>query len=213
MSTIINTAKDCSVRAFMTAAFDSNLRVLIIDGDPTEEELLEAFTTINEEYQDLAGAQQSEGLDLLKQVKYLRARLETVYNFIKIHRTCIAEVGEPFHPALADLKKFGYRLKWDKDSPDVLQFLRDLEAIQRKEKRTEAELLNKMRALEVIEQRSKGRKDASPKQQRIGFVSLLNSLGKYGFQIDKDKTSMEELALMTKDYTANMEAQINKKRR
>lgn len=211
MSEIINTAKDCSIRAYMAAGFDDNLKVLIISGEPSDQELLEAFEAIHEEYMELSGSGSSGDYILIKQVKYLRARLESIYNFIKIHRTCIAEIGEPFHPAIADLKKLGHKLNWDPEKPDVAKFLKDLDAIKRKERRTESELMNKLRALEVLQEREKGQ-HRSQQQQRIAFVAMVNNLGKAGYRIDKDKTSMEELGLMTRDYLAELEALNNKKR-
>jgi len=210
MTQIINTAKECTVRTYMAAGFEGNLKVLIVSGEASDQELAEAFESIHEEYITLAGMEQSGDYILIKQIEYLQTRLKSIGNFIKINRVCMAEVGEPFYPALTDLKKLGHKIKWDQENPDPVKFLNDLKGIERKERRTESELLNKLRALEAFRQKSTGQAK-SLKQQRIAFVSLLNRLGKEGFSIDKDKTSMEELGLMYKDFTAEMEAITNKR--
>lgn len=212
MIQIINTAKQCTIRAYMAAGFEGNMKVLIIDGEPSEAELLEAFEAIHEEYISLAGVQQSGDYILIKQIKYLRTRLESIGNFIKIHRICLAQTGEPFHPAIKDLKKLGHKLSWDPKNPDILKFLKALEAIQRKERRTEAELLNKYRALEVMRQKEKAQ-EVTDKQSRTSFISLLNNLGKSGYQIDRDKTTMEDLAIMVKDYMTELEMLKNTRKK
>ena len=211
MATIIHTAKDCTVRIYISAVFEGNLIALVIDGEATEEELITALEAIQEEYTDLAGMQKSEEFELIKQIRYLKIRLESIHQFVKIHRACIAQLGEPFHPAIQDLKKFGHRLYWNKEESNVMDFLKALDQILVKEKRTEAELMNKARALADLKLKSAG-PEISTGQRRISFISLLNSLGKFGFTIDKDKTTMEELALMAKEYLDSLQTQVTDKK-
>jgi hypothetical protein len=86
-----------------------------------------------------------------------------------------------------------------------LEFEQQLVLIEAKEKRNVAELDVLMKELNEIQRGEPAVKEDS--NSRKDFIRMLNNLGRAKFIIDKDKTDMEELSLMIKQYNEDFEQQ------
>lgn len=210
MYKIINNAKDCSVRKYIQSVFEERLEVLIIEGEPTKGQLLNALENIQTEYIDLSNQNNSNESILVKTINALKLRISIIKFYIQIHRDCILFVGEPYHPAINDLKKFGHKLFWDKENPNIISFLEQLNKIESKEKRTDSELSLKLKEYTVLKSKEK-KENVSVRDARISFLKAMNNLGKFGYSIDKDKTTVEEFALMVREYADTIEAEKKSK--
>lgn len=201
---IIQSAGDCVINKFMDCAFKDRHRVLLISGDATDEQLRMAFEIVYAEYVDLAGLYVTREFELSAYISSLDTRIATVKRFVTLQCTFLNEFDTPFLPGFALVKKYGHRLYWDFNRPDKESFLKRLIQIEAGESRYQAELDRKVK--ELVELRKKKvNKEFSLLESRKQFIMSMNRLQQNKFVIDKDKTTMEELALMVKDYkdTAN----------
>ena len=89
------------------------------------------------------------------------------------------------------LNKYGHRITWD---PDNDNFLDQLNLVENKEKRNYVEMKKLQKELKQMQDAQK----PNTVSARNSFVTMLNSLNKAGYAIDKDKTDMLELSLMIK---------------
>lgn len=196
---IIQSAGDCVVNMFMDCAFKDRYRRLLISGDATDDQLRMAFEIIYAEYVDLAGLYITREFELSAYIGSLDTRLAVVKRFIDLQRTFLREFDVPFLPGFGLVKKYGHRLYWDFNNPDKDGFLKKLQQIEAAEARYQAELNRKVN--ELVELRKKRvNKEFSLLENRKQFIMSMNRLQQAKFVIDKDKTTMEELALMIKDF-------------
>jgi hypothetical protein len=185
---MISKACDCTVRAFMAAMYKQDYSGL--EGGGVVE-----LNAIYTEYIDISGIGKTKGYELLKAIHNLQCRENIISGIIRIQRICFAAFGKPFPHALEDLIKYGHRVKFDTENTEM--FLRELEIIEIKERTNVAELDRLNKEMDDFNKNGvkvddNGRKD---------FIRKLNDLGRLRFQIDKDKTTMEELALMISDMS------------
>ncbi len=200
----IRRAADCNIKAFIACLFDEDYHVLTIAGTPEEADLQKAFQDIYVEYLDLSGTAKSQELGLLKAIQRLHIRIKTIESCVFMQRVAIKMMDEPFTPGFALLSKYGHRLYWNNERPDKESILQKLVEIEAKEQRYTHELDRKVKELEALKQNNTRDTPADPdrnkKSERKAFISLMNNLQKHGFPIDKDKTTVEEFALMIRDY-------------
>lgn len=196
---IIQSASDCVVNKFMDCAFKERHRCLLLSGEATDDQLRMAFEIIYAEYVDLAGLYITREFELSAYISSLDARIYTVKRFVTLQRTFLHEFDAPFIPGFALVKRYGHHLYWDFNTPDKESFLNRLKQIETAEARYQAELNKKVN--ELVELRKKKvNKQFSLLESRKQFITSMNRLQQNKFVIDKDKTTMEELALMIKDY-------------
>lgn len=184
---------DISVRAFMAAMFNQQY-----EGVGGEENWELVFT----EHIDLSGIGETTQYELLSNIHNTQLRVSKAAGLIELQKTFFVAFDQPFMPAFDDFKKLGHRLVWDPENPT--QFIDQLEAVENREKRFKAELDSYIKELEQL--KTEGVKVDS--NSRVAFVKRLNRLGKHGYKIDKDKTDMEELSLMIKEYDEEMQQRI-----
>ena len=214
---IIQSAGDCVINKFMDCAFKERYRCLLLTGDATEDQLRMAFEIIYSEYVDLAGLYITREFELSAYISSLDTRIATVKRFANLQRTFLHEFDAPFIPGFGLVKKYGHRLYWDFNNPDRESFLNKLKQIEAAESRYQAELNKKVN--ELVELRKKRvKKEFSLLESRKQFIMSMNRLQQNKYVIDKEKTSMEEMALMVKDYKdtadqANMENSIRRNKR
>jgi hypothetical protein len=196
---IIQAAADCNVDKFMKSAFQEKYRCLLLSGDATDDLLRMAFEIIYAEYVDLAGLYVTREFELSGYIDSLDKRIYTVKRFVSLQRTFLNEFDVPFLPGFALVKKYGHRLYWDFNHPDKDAFLKKLQQIEAGESRYQAELNKKVN--ELVELRKKRvKKEFTLLESRKQFITSMNRLQQQRYVIDKEKTSMEELGLMVKDY-------------
>lgn len=183
---MITKCSDCSVRVFMTCLFDHDYTQLE-GGD---------FEKIFTEYIDISGIGETKELELMVAIHNIQTRITYIDAQVDIQKKFLHNFGIPFVNAFEDFKKYNHRLSWDPENPD--KFVTQLQRVVVIEKKFHAELDTKVAELKKLKKdgvqpNSNGRRD---------FVRRLNNLGKEGYQIDKDKTNMEEVALMIRDQDA-----------
>lgn len=196
---IIQSAADCNVDKFMKCAFQERYRCLLLSGDASDDQLRTVFEIIYAEYVDLSGLYVTREFELSGYIDSLEKRLATIKRFVNLQRTFLHEFDVPFLPGFALVKKYGHRLYWDFNNPDKEAFLKKLEQIQASESRYQAELNKKVN--ELVEMRKKKiSKTFTLLESRKQFIMSMNRLQQNKYVIDKEKTSMEEMALMIKDF-------------
>lgn len=183
---MITKCSECSVRIFMMCMYDHDYSQLE-GGD---------FEKIFTEYIDLSGIGETKELELMVAIHNIQTRITYIDAQVNIQKNFLHNFGMPFVNAFDDFRKYNHRLSWDPENPD--QFVTQLQRVVVIEKKFHAELDTKVAELKKlkndgVQPNSNGRRD---------FVRRLNNLGKEGYQIDKDKTNMEEVALMIRDQDA-----------
>lgn len=184
---------DINIRTFMLAMFNQQY-----DGVGGAEN----WETVYTEYIDLSGIGETQEYALLVNIHNTQKRIAAVQGYINVEKEWFAVHNEPFEPALADLKKYGHRLSFDKTNPP--QFLKQLEMCEIKEKTQVAELAEMLKEYDDL--KSNGPKVTT--DSRSDFIKQMNRLGKEGYKIDKDKTDMEEYCLMIHEYSDELRQQM-----
>lgn len=209
ISVLIRRAADCNLNVFMKCLFEEQYKCLVLSGDADLRECSLAFLEIYQEYLDLTGAGKSQEFGLLKKIDLILTRIKTIENAIYLNRVSIELLKEPFLEALADIRGYGHKIYWDSNNPDPKSFLKRLKDIETREKRYGVELDIKIKELAALTAKQQAKETATDtKKERSGFIKLINALQKYGFQIDRNRTTVEEFALMKQDYEIAAEQAI-----
>jgi hypothetical protein len=196
---IIQRAADCTIRQFMQCSFDGKLKVLIIEGGASDSDLNTAFEYIYAEYVDFSDLYQSREFEMVAYINSLDTRIQMIRRFVELQRKFIIQFDLPYLPGLEMVKRYGHHLYWDANYPDKDAFLKRLCQIEMKEKKYESKVDQKVN--ELIELRKKKvHKEHTILESRKDFVTMLNRLQQARFNIDKDKTSVEDLALCIRDH-------------
>lgn len=173
-----------SIREFMNALFKNDRSVM-------DEE---TFQLVNTEYIDTAGLYETEEFSQVSYIHYLNGRINSVKIAVRLQRAFLDKFDVPYTPGFEVLKKNGHVVKWNKNKEE---FLKSLERIENKEKKYLSELEGCIKKL--TDKRAKKINNEEPVQiSRGGFIRTINSLGKIGYKIDKDKETVEDLAFMIK---------------
>lgn len=198
---LISKASECSIRIFMACKFDNDLEQLIVKGDKSDttefskKELTEAWDNVLAEYIDLSGDSPAE-VEMMKGIVYLQARNKSIELGLFVQYESINKLGHPMFEGFQVLRKKGYKLIWNSDKD---YFIQQLESIKAKEARFHAELEKKRKDLSTY--RDKEKQGPAKEAGRATFISMLNELQRFGYVIDKDKTTAEDLAVMIFDYS------------
>lgn len=201
---IIQRAADCSPRQFMQCAFEGKYKALLIESEASEEDLKTAFEYIYAEYADYSGLFQSQEFDIVSYINSLDTRIQFMKRFIELQRKFLVNFDVPYMPGLPMVKKYGHNLYWDFNRPDREAFLQLLVKIEGRESKYQAMVDKKVSELIALRKKKQTR-EHSILESRKDFVTTLNRLGQAGFQIDKDRSNMEEVALMIKDRREEIE--------
>jgi hypothetical protein len=153
------------------------------------------FEIVYAEYIDLAGLYQCKEFELTTLINYLKNRIQTLGVVIYSQEIYFEIFQKPYIPGLEFIKdKFGLNYIWEDDKASFFSFLRKLRNSQRTK---ETELKRKQFEFDKIKE-DKKEGDVSKVQSRHEFIKMLNSFSKNGYRIERDKTTIEELALMIK---------------
>jgi len=171
----------------------------------------EELSEIESEYIDTAGLFESEEFHKVAYIHYLNNRKNSISLSIRLQEEFIKEFNIPYIPELKFFKKFGHIVKWNEG--DIEGFIEQLRKVEYKEKKYISQLETSIK--ELTDLRKKRNSGEKPKEQTRGkFISTLISLGKIGYDINRNETTMEELAYMIKnqsDEAARINKQTNKK--
>lgn len=203
-NTIISTFGDCTIKVFIKCRFDKDYSGLIVSGNPSQEELFNAFDNINSQFLDLSGTEIAE-IELLKSIHELNCRIESAKAFFTLQHIWLYHFDEPPAPAVTamiELGKYGYKLEWNGDK-DL--FKSQLAKYEAKEKKNivrldglQKQLDNFHKAEEEAETNPAVKKTI--RNSRTEFIRLITELQKFGYTINREVTTMEELAIMYKEY-------------
>jgi hypothetical protein len=184
-----------TVEQFKCAWFEKDYSVI------SEEE----FKICHAEYLDTSGLFLSEDFERQTYIHHLHSRINYVNMFIQLQRDFLEEFGKPF---IRDFDSFKQR--WKDDKKD---FENQLEKIEKRERKFHSILEEKIKEFNSEREKQKHKSsteddtDEELKKARLSFIRMINSLGKVGFTLDKDKTTVEELALMVKQQMEEIEEQ------
>lgn len=185
-----------TVRQFRDAWFKKDHSVI------SEEE----FTIVRSEYVDTSGLFLSEDFEKQGVIYAISGRINYVKLFIRLQRDFIHNFKIPFQRDFKHIRdRYGYYLKW---TGDLENFEEQLLSIERREIKQSSYLEIKINELNKIREK-KGVKENETEEDLIesrkSFIRMINSLGKIGFKIDIDVTTVEELALMIKQQLEEQE--------
>jgi len=209
---IVETASECTIKQFIRATFEGKHNVLIIEGNPTDEQLKNAFEYIYAQYVDMSGLYQSQEFEIVAYIDFLDKRIWTMKRFVELQKTFISHFDMPYLPGLKIAEKYGHKLYWDPNYPD--SFITKLNSIAVKEAKYTIKVAEKVTELVAL-RKKKVTKEHSILESRKDFITMLNRLQQQRFVINKSETTVEELALMIKDQrdqaqTENMNRQYKK---
>lgn len=193
---LISRPRDCNIRTYIECRYDNNLQSLIIEGEPTMDELLEAWLNIEIDFADLCKNNTGE---LAKKYKSL-----TKKRAIKVIEFCFTAINGalPLYEeeralniikqACTMLKPTGLLLKWQ-DDPE--RFANDFE-------RQKSIYDGKVMQLEELEKEIKDVEVANKEPDTIeNFYNLLLSVETLlGFKISEGETSLEKFGIMVANY-------------
>lgn len=193
----------CIIKDFKAAWFEKDYSVL----NETD------FKIVYAEYQDASGLFMTEDFEKQSFIVHLSQRINHVKLFVSLQRDFIHQFEMPFIRDFPNLKEeYGYILKWKNDLDD---FENQLQKIEKKEVKHNSFLEGKIKELSNLRSlnKNKEKKEESGdelKKSRLSFIRMINSLGKIGYKIDQEKTTVEELALMIKQQMEEIEDQNNR---
>lgn len=178
---------DITVRTFMRCLFNKDYSGV------------DNWEGLYTQYIDLSGLGEQGQLSLYVAIHNLNIRLFFMTHWLEFQTKVYNLVKMPHLPTIDDAKQFGHRINWN---PDNDTFLEQLRIIESKEKRQYVEMKRLSKELEEMKLAEKPETVSA----RNSFVIMLNMLGKEGYKIDRDKTDMEELALMIKQHGEDVQA-------
>jgi len=155
----------------------------------------EDFEKVYAEYIDVAGLYQSKEFELVTYINYLKNRIYVLKAVFYSQEKFYDTFKTPYIPGLEFIKEqFGFMYEWTGNDKTFIYFLRKIEN-QARTKSTE--LKRKEFEFKTL-QDAKMEGNVSKVQSRHEFIRMLNSLSKQGYKIERDKTTIEELALIIK---------------
>lgn len=176
-----------TIRQFISAMFNNDRTVM------SDEE----YDIVYTEYIDVAGLYESDEFNKISYIHFLSNRVNSIKLSIDVQLKFLKEFDVPFINGFTFLKKFGYIVKWEENKQ---KFINKLQDIENNEKKFISQLEGKIK--DLTDFREKKNKSKKPVEQNRGsFIKTLNSLGKIGWKIDNDRTTVEELAWMIKQQT------------
>lgn len=195
---IISRAADCNVGKFMQCQYDQEYSVLIVSGEPTPEQLFEAWDKIITEFIDASGQfKEMEEMELLRRKEYLENRNMAIEMTIMAQRVSVDKLGMPMIDDFEVLEMNGYRPRWNGDKN---KFLLQLDGFAASEASFNSEYISVCKEIEDYYkelEKSNGKKLIL---SRIKFLQMVNTLEKFGYRVDFETTSSERFAIMISDY-------------
>ena len=202
---MIKRASLCNLTTFLACLFDGQLQAL--DPFPAvdkpadyDKQLSEAWEGIYEEFVNISGSAKTKEFELIKALTNIQSRLSAVPAIIEVQRLFVLHFGVAHFPGLTQLKKFGYNIYWNTEHPDPALFEKKLAEVISKEKRFVSERDARIKDLEEL-YKDGMKATASTGRERKDFLRLIIYVGKWvGHAINRNETSVEDFAIMVKDY-------------
>lgn len=177
--------EDLIISIFMEAWFKENYDRL------SKQDFEQAYA----EYMDVSGLYKSKSFQELSYINYLSIRVASLTTAVNVERDFVNTFGAPYEPGFSFFKRYNYNLFWNGDKE---QFLNYLLKIETKELKYKKELVNREKTF-VTESAKKVVQQKSLMQTRHEFIRNISTLGKNGYKIERNSTTVEELALIIKE--------------
>lgn len=185
--------EDLIIADFEKAWFKENYETI------SKEEFEQAYC----EYMDVSGLYKTKRFEQLAFINYLSIRVSNLKFAIQAQKTYLETFGEPFVEGFTFFKeKYKYTLTWDGNKDN---FLKQLATIERKEKKNEINLSSKEKIFSE-EQKKTIVEQKSLMQSRHEWIRNINILKKNGYVLDRNKSTVEELALVMKESMEEQQA-------
>jgi hypothetical protein len=187
-----------TVRQFMNAWFRQDYSII------SEED----FKVVRTEYIDTAGLYDESVFQKVCYIYFLNSRINSIALSIRLQKDFLKEFDIPYKPALPFLNKFGHRVRWNGDEEE---FLSQLDKVEKREARYTSMIENEIVELKKLQKQAKinNEEEEDIKIVRERFIRTINTLGKIGYKIEYDGTTVEEMALMIKQQTEEVESMNN----
>lgn len=184
---------------FMHIMLTGNLIYLVIEGQPSQQELFEAWDQISEEYSQLVRAETDDSFELFKKIHYLKWKISyisLVLDYLK------EEYDEEFAQNLATL---GMSLIVEK--ADWQEYLAQIYRVETEAKYLIVQLNQTSNEYNIM----MGKSGGQPEQRNLkDFERELAILSKFqGYRIDKEKTTVSEYCGILNAYIEYCKAMSN----
>jgi len=176
--------ENITINSFMRAWFGKDYSEL------SKEDFDEAYS----EYIDLAGLYSSKEFELFTYINYLKNTIYTLKCLVAMQTMYVEEFHKPFLDGLDLFEKNGFKITWDGSEK---KFMSQLKRVSGMVRAKELDLKNQEFEFGKLKEVKK-EEVKTETQTRHEFIKMLNSFNKQGFHIDRDKTTIEELALIIK---------------
>lgn len=198
-------ASECNINQYIACAFEHDLTVLIISGEPTPQQLFKAFENILTEYYDLSGLSLDvEENELLRRIKYLECRKKQIDTAIYLQEQALSHFKHPVAEFFDLFHCNNYNPVWNNDIKD---FRKQLQCIQAEENTyfSETEDLQK----EIDHLRSKPEiKQAVSEKNFYGMIDSIEAVFK--IKIDFEQYNMKRFAYLVARYIETVERNNSK---
>lgn len=189
-----SSCEDLPLNLYIRCQVDNDLTALVIEGNPEEAELLDAWGKITEEYYERADeALDTHSVGLYMEVQSLTIKIEVIQESISV-------LKKYYCPELIDiLKGHGFEIKGDETSEEYISRL------EKVSKRSKSLLLTLQDKFSQLERLKKSKKEGD-KITRKYYGKLLAYLSKFvEYRIDKNVTTVNEFADILNMYIVSSE--------
>lgn len=176
----------------------------------------EVFNEVYNEYVEAAGLFNSEDFELVCGIQFLNHRINFISMFIELQLKFMKEFKIAYSPIFELVKeKYGHVLIW---RGKIKDFKEQLEKVKLREKKYITIVESKIQELDEKRERDKKlvKQDETPesklKKTRESYIKTFVSLGKIGYKIDRDTTTVEDYASMIKQQFEEYKLMSNKSR-
>lgn len=180
---IIESVHHITLSAFIECAVDQNYSVLTIEGEPTPEQLLNAWHKIYAEYLEvLEDAKTKMLIDAMQEAAYNRNKLTGC-------RAAVSVLRYRYHQGSVDtLKEFGFT--FNPSQTDAEDYSKKLDAIELRFKSIEVAIKNYESQITDIFKNQSGEAPS-----RIHFYDMIGAMSKfYGHAIDPETMNAGQFA-------------------
>lgn len=184
---------------YIICQVDKDLSPLIIEGEPTEQELKDAWQVITHEFFDLSESKQNNyELTLCAEMEALNYKIIAIQQSVEVLRKYRCD------ELVALLQKLGYRFPFNANKED--EYLKDLGRVLSRAKTLVLQYNDKKAQLDNI---SKEKAPGETEVSRSYYDKILAILSKHsGYHVDESKTTVSRYAAILNMYIAYCE-QLN----
>lgn len=177
--------EDYTIRQYIRAQFSQDYSERGIPKD--------ILDIVNSEYIDAACLYDEDEFQRVAYIHFLNGRINSIRMSIDLQRKYLLNFEIPYLPGLSFFKKYGHNLKWN---DHIGNFLDQLHKVENSEKKYISKL--EIETKQLIERKLKSKKpqEITNETTRKSFIRTINSLGRIGWKIDMDKTTMEEFSII-----------------